>query len=404
MVYKSRTQSNKQTTIPLFQKIRVVIFVIVLVCIIAAIFFLSHIARAASLQFDRASLNATSSAVVTTPVPTNVLDKIAYDKKMFQLANYPIVHITTSSKAASSTISTSTHATSSIPPLSQDALFTATSLNPKQIWPPKTAYPNYGALLPFHRIIAYYGNFYSKGMGVLGEYSESDVLAKLQVELAKWNKADPTTPALPAIDYIAVTAQGSAGKDGKYRARMPDSQIDHAIEMANKINGIVILDVQVGLSTPEIEIPLLEKYLKMPNVHLALDPEFQMHKGAKPGSEVGVTDASDINFTAQYLAKLVRDNNLPPKILIIHRFKSYMVTNVSKIKPLPEVQLVMDMDGWGSPERKIDTYQYCIVPEPVQFAGFKLFYKNDLRAPSTRLLTPSDVLKLQPQPIFIQYQ
>jgi uncharacterized protein (UPF0333 family) len=192
MVYKSRTQSNKQTTIPLFQKIRVVIFVIVLVCIIAAIFFLSHIARAASLQFDRASLNATSSAVVTTPVPTNVLDKIAYDKKMFQLANYPIVHITTSSKAASSTISTSTHATSSIPPLSQDALFTATSLNPKQIWPPKTAYPNYGALLPFHRIIAYYGNFYSKGMGVLGEYSESDVLAKLQVELAKWNKADPT--------------------------------------------------------------------------------------------------------------------------------------------------------------------------------------------------------------------
>src|SRR5688500_8350026 len=38
-------------------------------------------------------------------------------------------------------------------------------------WPVKASYPARGALLPFNRIVAYYGNFYSTGMGVLGEYS-----------------------------------------------------------------------------------------------------------------------------------------------------------------------------------------------------------------------------------------
>ncbi|MDB5187695.1 MAG: hypothetical protein JWO50_215 [Candidatus Kaiserbacteria bacterium] len=399
---RSQARSHKHAEVTLFSRNIFGTLLVTFALIVVALFFIWYFTRTPSLQFDRHVLAATSSSSTTANMPLS-LDKIAYDKKMFQLANYAPVR-TTASSSTTKGMGTSTSIVNYMPLLSQDAAFTATSTNPKQIWPPKTMYPNYGAILPSHRVIAYYGNFYSKGMGVLGEYSEDIVLAKLQKEIAAWNKADPTTPVLPAIDYIAVTAQGSAGRDGKYRARMPDSQIDHAIEMANKINGIVILDVQVGLSTPEIEVPLLEKYLKMPNVHLALDPEFEMHNGEKPGSVVGVTDAKDINFVAQYLAKLVRDNNLPPKILIVHRFKSYMVTSVSKIKPLPEVQIVMDMDGWGSPERKIDTYQYCIVPQPVQFAGFKIFYKNDLRAPSTRLLTPADVLKLQPQPIFIQYQ
>jgi hypothetical protein len=209
---------------------------------------------------------------------------------------------------------------------------------------------------------------------------------------------------IPAIYYITVTAQGSAGFDGKYRARMPDSQMDHAVELANKINGIVILDVQVGLSTVQTEVPLLEKYLKMPNVELALDPEFDMHNGAKPGSVIGSMDASEINFAANYLAKLVQENNLPPKVLIIHRFTENMVTNYKLIKPLPEVQMVMDMDGWGFGAKKINTYNQIVYPEPVQFTGFKLFYKNDVKPPSTHMLTPAEVLKLTPQPVFIQYQ
>ena len=129
-----------------------------------------------------------------------------------------------------------------------------------------------------------------------------------------------------------------------------------------------------------------------------------MHNGARPGSVIGTVDASDINWAANYLAKIVQDNNLPPKILIVHRFTEDMVTHASLIKPLPEVQIVMDMDGWGFPAKKINTYVSVIAPEPVQFTGLKLFYKNDLLKPSTRLLTMTEILKLRPAPSFIQYQ
>ena len=96
--------------------------------------------------------------------------------------------------------------------------------------------------------------------------------------------------------------------------------------------------------------------------------------------------------------------SLPPKILIIHRFTQGMVTNYRQIKPRPEVQVVMDMDGWGMQARKINTYRTFIHKEPVQFTGFKLFYKNDFREKGSRIMTPEEVLKLKPQPMYIQYQ
>jgi hypothetical protein len=63
----------------------------------------------------------------------------------------------------------------------------------------------------------------------------------------------------------------------------------------------------------------------------------------------------------------------------------------------------MDMDGWGFPAKKINTYKQFIHREPVEYTGFKLFYKNDTKNDS-RLLTPQEVLKLKPQPVYIQYQ
>jgi hypothetical protein len=215
---------------------------------------------------------------------------------------------------------------------------------------------------------------------------------------------DPTTPAIPAFDYIAITAQGSPGADGKYRFRMPASEVQKAIDLANQEHGIVILDVQVGLSTLQAELPLLKPYLKLPNVHLAIDPEFSMKSGAKPGTEIGTFSSADVNYAANYLAQIVQENNLPPKVLVVHRFTQNMVTGYQNIKPLPEVQIVMDMDGWGSPAKKLNTYQQFVYSEPIQFTGFKLFYKNDLKAPSTRMLTPTELLKLTPRPLFIQFQ
>lgn len=258
-------------------------------------------------------------------------------------------------------------------------------------------------LLPEHRIVAYYGNFYSARMGILGEYPEDEVLARLQEEVDNWNRADPETPVVPAIEYIAVVAREAAGKDGKYRGRMPDDQIQKAIDMADKINGIVILDVQVGLSDVQTEVPRLEKFLALPNVMLALDPEFSMKNGKLPGTVIGTMDAEDINYTAEYLADIVNKYDLPPKVLIVHRFTQRMVTNAKQIQPLPEVQIVMDMDGWGSKVLKKSSYQHFIVPEPVQFTGFKLFYKNDTKH-GGELYTPEEILKFDPVPMFIMYQ
>ncbi len=278
---------------------------------------------------------------------------------------------------------------------------------PSAKWPPKDMpFPLPGAILPFRRIVAYYGNFYSTHMGVLGEYPPDEMLKRLMAEVKKWQKADSLMPVIPAIHYIVVTAQSKPGKGGKYILRMPFTQIDKAIELAKKVNGIVFLDVQVGWSTVQAEVPMLEKYLSMPNVHLAIDPEFSMKdKKHRPGTIIGTFDAADINYVSEYLAKLVKQNNLPPKILVVHRFTKDMVTNYKKIQLHPEVQVVIDMDGWGFPAKKVNSYKLAEVNEPVQFTGFKLFYKNDiLTSPWKTIMKPEDVLKLNPKPVYIQYQ
>jgi len=272
-------------------------------------------------------------------------------------------------------------------------------------WPVKTAYPSPGAVLPFKRIVAFYGNLYSKQMGILGELPPNEMLAKLKQECKKWAAADSTTPVQPALHYIAVTAQGSPGADGKYKLRMPFKEIDKVLDMAKQIDALVFIDIQVGLSNLETEVPLLEKYLKMPNVHLGIDPEFSMKTGKKPGSVIGSFDAADINFTSNYLAKLVKENGIPPKILVVHRFTNPMVTNYKQIKTRPEVQIVMDMDGWGESERKIGTYHHFIATQPVEFTGFKLFYRNDTKYVNRQqIMQPEQLLKLKPRPVYIQYQ
>jgi len=271
-------------------------------------------------------------------------------------------------------------------------------------WPVKTPYPLPGAILPFKTVIAYYGNLYSKQMGVLGEYPRKQMLAKLDSQIARWKAADSTLDIQPALHYIAVTAQQLPGQAGKYRLRMPFHQIDSVLSMAREIDAIVFLDIQVGLSTIQAELPEFEKYLKLPNVHIGIDPEFSMKSGNAPGKAVGTYDAADINFASDYLAKIVREYNLPPKILVVHRFTQRMVTNYDQIKTRPEVQIVMHMDGWGAPARKINTYKMFIHREPVQFTGFKLFYKNDVIRSNARLMQPEELLQLKPRPVYIQYQ
>ncbi|MDQ5912033.1 MAG: hypothetical protein QG568_246 [Patescibacteria group bacterium] len=330
-----------------------------------------------------------------------VLDKEVYDLRMHHLAHSFDLNNASSTALFKSATSTKM-STSTVNATTTKAM--TTKLAPS-LWPAKnTVYPKVGAILPFKRIVAYYGNLYSKKMGALGEYESEDMMRRLQAQAKEWELADPATPVVPALHYIAVVAQGSAGSDGMWRSRMPHTEIDKVIEMAKKIDAIVFLDVQVALSDLQKELPQLEKYLSMPNVHLGIDPEFSMKTGKKPGSVIGTMDAADINFAASYLAGLVQKHDLPPKVLTFYRFTRNMVTNYKNIKTIPEVQMVLTMDGWGHQARKIGTYKQFVYPEPIQFTGFKLFYKNDLKQENARLMTPAEVLKLTPAPIYIQYQ
>ena len=271
-------------------------------------------------------------------------------------------------------------------------------------WPVKTVYPLAGAILPYHRIVAFYGNLYSKRMGVLGELPKQQMLQKLNYEVNRWHKADASVTTIPALHYIAITAQNTPGKSNTHRLRMPHHQIDIVLSWANEIKGIVFLDVQVGHSTLQEELPTLVKYLQLPQVHLGIDPEFSMKNKSLPGTKIGTYSAKDINYAIRFLAQIVRENKLPPKMLIVHRFTQKMVTDYKKIKPLPEVQVVMNMDGFGNKTLKKSTYHDYIFKEPVQFTGFKLFYKNDTKGNSAGLYSPEELLRFKPKPIYIQYQ
>ncbi len=270
-------------------------------------------------------------------------------------------------------------------------------------WPVPGPKPLPRSILPEKRIVAYYGHPASKRMGALGEYEKSDMLARLGREVSAWRTADPAVPVVPALHLIAVVAQGDSGKDGRYRLRHGDALIEKVYGWSQETKGLLFLDVQVGQSTIQDELPRLEKFLSRPDVHFGMDPEFAMKNGVKPGRKIGSYDAADVNWVIDWLAKLVTAKNLPPKVLVVHRFTQPMLTNAGKIKRDPRVQVVIHMDGWGPPSLKRDSYAAYVYAEPVQFAGFKLFYKNDLRNGS-RLMTIAELLSLTPKPLYIQYQ
>ena len=263
-----------------------------------------------------------------------------------------------------------------------------------------------GAILPGHRIIAFYGNIRSKGMGILGREPKEQMFRKFAGVLKEWQAADPSRPVQAALHNVTITAQGTAGKDGKWRLMNSKATIEEVIGWAKEHKCILFLDVQPGHSTLQAELPKLEPYLKDPIVHLGIDPEFSLSTmpGVRPNQRIGTLDAKDVNFAVSFLARIVSENKLPPKVLTVHRFTRKMLTNYKNIKLDPRVQIVMHMDGHGEPTLKKDSYHDYIVKEPVQFTGFKLFYEYDARPKPHHIMTPQEVIALTPSPLYIQYQ
>jgi hypothetical protein len=255
------------------------------------------------------------------------------------------------------------------------------------------------ALLPDSRIVTYYGNPLSNRMGILGQLPIHEMLSRLAAEARTWQKADPGSTVRPGLELVAAVASDYPGEDGHYCTRMPNELIERVIGWAHSRGWLTILDVQVGRSSVRAEVERLRPYLRRPDVHLAIDPEFQMSRGLKPGKRIGSSDAEDVNVAAILLADIVEKFALPPKLLLVHRFTDDMLKRREKVRLDPRVQVVVVMDGFGPPQAKRNIYRREITREPVQFTGIKLFYKND-----RPMMTPAEVLKLQPVPSVIIYQ
>lgn len=259
--------------------------------------------------------------------------------------------------------------------------------------------PPANALLPKYRILAYYGHPGSSSMGILGEFNKDDLLAKLKDQAAAYEEADPTRPVMPAFELIASVAQPDPGNDGTYLLHTGPQILDEYADFTAQHGIQLILDVQIGRSSVADEIEAVRPWLERPNVQLALDPEFAMAEGEIPGNTIGGIDASDVAYAQRTLAKLAADKGLPPKILIVHQFFESMIRNRGELKPVPGVQLVIDVDGFGQPSDKTAVYNQFNGDGHVQFDGIKLFYKQD-----DPLMTPQDVLALRPAPDVVIYQ
>ena len=254
-------------------------------------------------------------------------------------------------------------------------------------------------LLPAYRILSYYGFPTNELMGILGEYSKEELLPILQDQAAAYEAADPSRPIKLAYEVIASVAQRDAGADGNYLEYTDPAWIQEYVDFTAANDLLLILDMQYGRNSTEQEIDAVEEYLRYPHVHLALDPEFHVVEGEVPGEDLGQIDAADVNYALQRLAQLSASSGLPPKILIVHQFNLYSITNKEQIAEIDGVQFVLEVDGWGDPDMKRDTYNVVAGEVPFQFYGFKLWYQQDVP-----LMTPEEVLALAPSPDIVIYQ
>lgn len=257
-----------------------------------------------------------------------------------------------------------------------------------------------GSLFPGHRIIAYYGHPSTGNMGILGEYSKEELLQVLLEQAAEYEAVDPDTPVIPAFELIATVAQPDPQPDGTYLLYTGDDWIQEYVDFTAENGMLLFLDLQVGHSTIRDQIGLVWKWLQYPHVHIAIDPEFATGPTHPPGTIIGGVDGNHVNIAIEALSELVIQNDLPPKILVVHQFDTQMILNKEAIKPLPGVDFVLHMDGWGTTEAKVANYQHFVRDQLIQHGGFKIFYKQDIP-----VMTAAEVLQMgPPAPVFISYQ
>ncbi|MGC4938832.1 hypothetical protein [Kribbella sp. DT2] len=254
-------------------------------------------------------------------------------------------------------------------------------------------------LFPTHQLVAFVGAPGAPALGPLD--SNLEERARRLEKLATSYRGGRTI--LPVMELIVVTAQGAAGRDGKYRSRIDPAQIDRYLAVARKHKMLLMLDVQPGQAKPIDEVRRLEPWLRQPDVGLAVDPEWQVGPGQVPGRVFGRTSGAELNEIGAYLSAVTTKYRLPEKVFVFHQLTSRIVTNEATLRPHPGVALIKSVDGIGARGAKEATYRGLVtkLPKGVHTA-FKLFYVEDTRHGA--LMTPAQVLALKPRPELVIYE
>ncbi len=256
-----------------------------------------------------------------------------------------------------------------------------------------------GGVLPDNRILLYYGFPTNENMGILGEYEPEQVLELLQEEAANYEAADPNRPVKLGFEMIASVAQGSPGPDNMYVADASRAMLDTYTQFTADNDMLLFLDVQMGFKEPIDDYSGLEEWIAQPHVHLGIDPEFHMREGELPGQDIGQVTAAEVTEAQNWLVGIAEQYQVPRKVLIVHQFHHSMIEDKDQIQIVNGVDLVIDMDGWGAPHLKEETYTLVITQEPIEYNGIKLFYQLD-----DPLMTAEEVLAFDPAPDLIIYQ
>jgi hypothetical protein len=252
-------------------------------------------------------------------------------------------------------------------------------------------------IFPGHRVIGYYGAPQSDELGALGIGSPDRAAEQLKRQAAEYDRGGGRK-VLRAFELLATIASEGPGEDGAYRQRQGPDVIDRYLEAARRHKALLVLDIQPGRGDFITEAGALEEWLRQPDVGLALDPEWHVGPDEFPGRDLGTVDASVVNEVAEYLSRLVDTYNLPQKLLLVHQFTEEMISNRDALREPEGVAMAINIDGFGDRIAKEGKY-YSLNSGNTLHRGFKLFYKED-----TGLMTPSQVLDLQPKPEVIIYE
>ena len=259
--------------------------------------------------------------------------------------------------------------------------------------------PLEGSLLPAYRILLMYGLPGDPTFGSLGSYDNLRLVEFMQDRAAEYQTVDPDRPIKIGVEIIASLAGTTPGADGSYVRDTSATTIYSYAEFTRNNDMLLFLDVQIGRRTVPNDVQRLQRYLLQPHVHLALDPEFAVGRTELPTVDLGSITAADIRWTQEYLAAMTIENDLPPKILMVHQFVPEMIVNKPLLRSVRGVQLVIDASLWGDPIEKTGAYTQFVTDERVEFGGIMISGTWDDPA-----MTAEDVINLPGAPDIVIYQ